>query len=29
MTRDVETISKTLSNSSKSLETLVNILAKD
>jgi prolyl-tRNA editing enzyme YbaK/EbsC (Cys-tRNA(Pro) deacylase) len=29
MTRDVETISKTLSNSSKSLEPLVNILAKD
>lgn len=29
MTRDVEIISKTLSNSSKSLEPLVNILAKD
>lgn len=29
MTRDVETISKTLSNSSKSLEPLVNVLAKD
>lgn len=29
MTRDVETISKTLSDSSKSLEPLVNIIAKD